>query len=82
MAAPRFRLGWRAILLALAAALSPHASLAQGGTTTDIITGTVTGSLNAAFNGASDVVLARQRLVNISSRARVISGGGSSISHP
>lgn len=38
------------------------------------LTGTSTGGISAAFNGGSDAVLARQRLVNISSRARVGTG--------
>lgn len=41
---------------------------------TRIITGTTTGVVSATFNGATDTVLARQRLVNISSRARVATG--------
>lgn len=38
------------------------------------VTGNVTGAIVAAFTGAADSALARQRLVNISSRARVAAG--------
>jgi len=38
------------------------------------ISGTSTGAVNATFNGGSDAAVARQRLVNISSRARVAGG--------
>ena len=65
MAAPRFRLGWRAILLALAAALSPHASLAQGGTTTDIITGTVTGPDSQPLAGATVQATSRETQISL-----------------
>ena len=41
---------------------------------TGIITGTSSGAVTASFSGGSDAVLARQRLVNISSRARVATG--------
>ncbi|PYO96285.1 MAG: hypothetical protein DMD61_14275 [Gemmatimonadetes bacterium] len=65
VAAPRFRLGWRAILLALAAALSPHASLAQGGTTTDIITGTVTGPDSQPLAGATVQATSRETQISL-----------------
>ncbi|MSU48257.1 MAG: hypothetical protein EXS37_04055 [Opitutus sp.] len=38
---------------------------------TGIVTGSSTGAVIASYSGGSDVALARQRLVNISSRARV-----------
>jgi hypothetical protein len=38
------------------------------------ITGSSSGAVTATYNGGSDVALARQRLVNISSRARVGAG--------
>lgn len=41
---------------------------------TGTVTGTSSGAISANFSGASDAVLARQRLVNISSRARVATG--------
>ncbi|MBI5689797.1 MAG: immunoglobulin domain-containing protein [Verrucomicrobia bacterium] len=41
---------------------------------TGTVTGTSTGAVAATFAGASEAVLARQRLVNISTRARVASG--------
>jgi cytochrome c peroxidase len=40
----------------------------------DTITGSSTGALNAAFSGAKDTAVVRQRLVNISARARVATG--------
>ncbi len=49
----------------LAAAISP---------TTGIVTGSASGAVSASFSGASEAILARQRLVNISSRARVGTG--------
>lgn len=41
---------------------------------TGMVTGSVTGALSATFTGASEEALDRQRLVNISTRARVASG--------
>jgi hypothetical protein len=41
---------------------------------TGTVTGTSSGQVTAGFNGGSDVALARQRLINISSRARVGTG--------
>jgi hypothetical protein len=41
---------------------------------TRMITGNATGAIVATYSGASDSVLSRQRLVNISSRARVGTG--------
>jgi hypothetical protein len=38
------------------------------------ITGTSTGAVSASFSGGSDSLIARQRLLNISSRARVATG--------
>ncbi len=46
------------------------ATIAASGT----ISGTATGAVNSTFNGGSDAAVARQRLVNISSRARVAGG--------
>ena len=43
------------------------------------VTGTMAGAITANFAGASEAVLARQRLVNISSRARVGTGDSQAI---
>lgn len=52
------------------------ATITQG---SGAVTGNVAGAITGAFTGAADGALARQRLVNISSRARVASGNAVAI---
>lgn len=49
-------------------------------TSNGTVSGTSTGALNASFNGGSEVAVARQRLANFSTRARVAPGDSVAIS--